>query len=99
MSQRRACFLIGISRNTLRHVSCKKVQDEALRKRMRELSEQRRRFGSPRIHVLLKREGLVVNRKRTERIYAEEGLSLRIRKRKKRAAMVRVELSLSLIHI
>ena len=92
MSQRRACSLIGISRNTLRWVSCKKVQDEALRKRMRELSEQRRRFGSPRIHVLLKREGFVVNHKRTERIYAEEGLSLRIRKRKKRAAMVRIEL-------
>ena len=92
MSQRRACSLIGISRNTLRWVSCKKVQDEALRKRMRELSEQRRRFGSPRIHVLLKREGFVVNHKRTERIYAEEGLSLRIRKRKKRAAMVRLVL-------
>ena len=59
---------------------------------MRELAEQRRRFGSPRIHVLLKREGLVVNHKRTERIYAEEGLSLRIRKRKKRAAAVRIDL-------
>ncbi len=93
MSQRRACALIGISRNTLRLVSCKKEQDEALRERMRELSEQRRRFGSPRIHVLLKREGFVVNHKRTERIYKEECLSLRIRRRKKRAAMARIELS------
>jgi putative transposase len=93
MSQRRACSLIGVSRNTLRWVSCKKIQDEELRKRMRALAERRRRFGSPRIHVLLKREGLVVNHKRTERIYAEEGLSLRVRKRKKRVAMARIELT------
>ncbi len=92
MSQRRACSLVGISRNTLRWVSCKKEQDEVLRARIRALAEQRRRFGSPRIHVLLKREALVVNHKRTERIYKEEGLSLRIRKRKKRAAVTRIEL-------
>jgi len=67
-------------------------KDKKLRERMRELAEKRRRFGSPRIHVLLKREGLVINPKRTERVYAEEGLSLRIRKRKKRAAMARMEL-------
>ncbi len=92
MSQRRACFLIGISRNTLRYVSIRHEKDKKLRERMRELAEERRRFGSPRIHVLLKREGLVINPKRTERVYAEEGLSLRIRKRKKRAAAVRIEL-------
>lgn len=92
LSARRACALVGISRNTLRHVPIKKESDNVLRNRMRELAERRRRFGSPRIHVLLKREGLVVNHKRTERIYQEEGLSLRIRKRKKRAAVTRLEL-------
>lgn len=59
---------------------------------MKELAEQRRRFGSPRLHVLLKREGMVVNHKRTERIYREEKLSLRRRKRKKRVAAARIEL-------
>ena len=39
---------------------------------------------------MLKREGLVINHKRTERIYREEGLSLRKRKRKKTAAQARV---------
>ncbi len=92
MSKRRACKIIGVSRNTLRYTSKKVIQDKVLRKRMRELAEKRRRFGSPRIHVLLKREALVVNHKRTERIYREEGLSLRIRKRKKRTATVRIEL-------
>lgn len=51
---------------------------------MRELAEERKRFGAPRLHVLLKQEGLVVNHKRTERIYREERLSLRRRKKKQR---------------
>jgi len=68
------------------------VQDEDIRKRMKELAELRKRFGCRRLHLFLKREGLVVNHKRTERIYREERLSLRIRKRKKRASQVRVEL-------
>jgi putative transposase len=64
--------------------------DEVIRKRLRELAEQRKRFGSPRLHVLLKREGLVVNHKRTERIYREEGLALRRKRRRKGAAGARV---------
>jgi putative transposase len=64
--------------------------DTALRHRLRELAGQRRRFGSPRLHVLLKREGLVVNHKRTERIYREEGLALRRKRRRKEAAGARV---------
>ena len=47
---------------------------------MRELAEERKRFGAPRLHVLLKQEGLVVNHKRTERIYREERLCLRRRR-------------------
>jgi len=65
-------------------------RDEELREKIRELAHQRRRFGCPRIHLLLRREGLVVNHKRTERLYREEGLSLRKRKRKKTAAITRV---------
>lgn len=42
--------------------------------------------------MLLKREGLVVNHKRTERIYKEEGLSLRVRRRRKMASQGRVEI-------
>lgn len=59
---------------------------------MKELAEKRRRFGCRRLHVLLKREGLVVNHKRTERVYSQENLCLRIRKSKKLASHVRVEL-------
>jgi putative transposase len=44
---------------------------------------------------LLKREGLVVNHKRTERVYRQEKLSLRIRRRKKLASQGRVELPMA----
>ena len=56
---------------------------------MRELAGERKRFGSPRLHIMLKREGLVVNHKRTERVYSEEGLALRRKRRRKAAARAR----------
>jgi putative transposase len=67
--------------------------DEVLRHRLRELAGQRNRFGSPRLHIMLKREDLVVNHKRTERIYREEGLALRRKQRRKGAAGSRVVMS------
>lgn len=57
-----------------------------MRHRLRELAGERKRFGSPRLHIMLKRENLVVNHKRTERIYKEEGLALRRKRRRKGAA-------------
>jgi putative transposase len=67
LSERKACWLVNISVSSYRYQS-KEEGDEAVRKRLRELAEQRKRFGSPRLHILLKREGLVINHKRTERI-------------------------------
>ena len=91
LSTRRACNLVDLWRATYsyRH---KRANDEAVRLRLKELAEQRKRFGCHRLHVILKREGLVINHKRTERIYREEGLSLRLKKRKKKIAMIRVKL-------
>ncbi|WP_373322404.1 IS3 family transposase [Chitinimonas viridis] len=65
-------------------------KDAALRQRLCELAEQRRRFGSPRLHVLLQREGWRINHKRVERVYKEAGLSLRLRRRRKRPSHLRV---------
>ena len=63
-----------------------------LRARLRTLAEERRRFGSPRMLYLIRREGHLVNKKRLQRIYREEGLSLKNRRRKKRGAHLRVVL-------
>ena len=88
-SIRKACLFVGLPRASYDYKPVKDRDDE-LREKIRELAHQRRRFGCPRIHLLLRREGLVVNHKRTERIYREEGLSLRKRRRKKTAAINRV---------
>jgi len=54
---------------------------------MRELAAARPRFGYRRLHVLLRREGRVVNRKRVYRLYRREGLAVRKRPRKKLRAV------------
>lgn len=51
--------------------------DRAERRRIREIAETRIRYGAERIHVLLRREGWLINHKKTYRIYCEEGLNLR----------------------
>jgi putative transposase len=93
LSERKACGLVNISTSVYRYQT-KPNNDEILRKRLRELAEQRKRFGSPRLHILLKREGLVVNHKKTERLYREEGLVLRRKRKRKGAAGVRVVMEL-----
>ena len=89
LTERKACYLVAISTSVYRYKP-KPDNDSLLRKRLRELASQRKRFSSPRLHVMLKREGLVINHKRTERIYHEEGLSLRKKRRRKGAAGLRV---------
>jgi putative transposase len=49
------------------------------------LAQERRRFGYRRLHVLLRREGHAVNKKRVQRIYREERLTVRRRGGRKRA--------------
>jgi putative transposase len=86
------CRLLALDRNTLRYRS-RRHEDDALRTRIREIAEQKRRYGCPRIYVRLRREGWRVNHKKVERIYyRDEGLSLRRRRRKKLAAIPRVAL-------
>ena len=88
MSERRACNAIGVDRSSVRYRSVR-PDDAALRTRMRELAAERRRFGYRRLHVLLRHEGLVANRKRTQRLYREEGLTVRKRRGRKRAVGTR----------
>src|SRR6266566_707438 len=59
--------------------------DEHLRKRLRALSGEHQKWGYRKQHTLLCREGLRINRKRVRRIWREEGLQVRRRKRRRRA--------------
>lgn len=69
-------------------------EDKELRERLRELSEERRRFGYRRLHILLKREGWTVNWKKLYRIYREEGLTVRKRGGRKRALGTRAPMAI-----
>jgi putative transposase len=84
MSERRACKTIGCCRMTIRYESTR-PDDGALRERMRAIAHERRRFGYRRLHVMLGREGFVVNHKRLFRLYCEEKLKVRRRGGRKRA--------------
>ena len=88
VSQRRACQIVSLNRSTHTYRKCED-NDGAVRIRMKELATKYRRFGLPRPHFLLQREGLVVNHKRTERIYRDMKLQLKNRKRKKQGTVVR----------
>ncbi len=91
MSQRRACSVIGADRSMVRYQR-RWPDDAELRERLRTLAAERRRFGYRRLHVLLRREGHVVNRKKTQRLHREEGLSVRTRRGRKRATGTRAPL-------
>lgn len=82
LSERAACQLVGISRTAYRYQS-KKPSDDRLKARLRALAVQYPRYGYLLLHSLLKGEGLVINKKRTYRIYKEENLQIRTKKRKK----------------
>ncbi|WP_420822875.1 IS3 family transposase [Sphingomonas solaris] len=88
MSERRACMVVGADRTSMRYRSCR-ADDGDLRSRLCELAQQRRRFGYRRLHVLLRRDGITINRKKTRRLYREEGLTVRRRKGRKRAVGAR----------
>lgn len=87
MSQRRACGLMRVWRSTCRYRGSQGGPGELLEK-LRALAQQWPRFGYRRLHVLLRRQGLVVNHKRVHRLYRLEGLSLRRKSRKRRGDRV-----------
>ncbi len=88
ISEKRACRFTGFSLSTQRYRSLRPL-DHALRQRLKELAEHRPRWGYRRLYVLLKREGCKRNWKLVQRLYREEGLSVRRRKRRKMAAVAR----------
>ena len=85
VSERRACRATGFQRSSQRYRRRSDPQ-VALRQRLGELAAARVRYGYRRLHILLRREGWLVNHKRTYRLYREEGLSIRAKlPRRKRA--------------
>jgi transposase InsO family protein len=63
----------------------RRAPDTALRSRLRDLANERRRFGYRRLFVLLRREGETSGINRIYRLYSEEGLTVRKRKARRKA--------------
>ena len=72
VSQRRACRTIGSDRASMRYRSIR-TDDADLRSRLRSLAAQRRRFGYRRLLILIRREGIHVNHKKSDACIAKNG--------------------------
>ena len=95
LSERRACRLVGLSRDSFRNPPMASEQTQALRCRIVDIAHQRRRFGYRRVHDLLRRDFPGVNHKRVYRLYREANLAVRKRKKSKRPLNERVPLQLA----
>ena len=84
-SERQACSLVSVARASYRYKPETEREDEGrLRKRIKELACCHKRYGCPRITVMLRREEWVVNKKRVHRIWKEECLQVQRKLRRKR---------------
>ncbi|TPI61487.1 IS3 family transposase [Mesorhizobium sp. B3-1-3] len=88
LSERRACSFVGADRKMIRYQSRRPPETE-LRGRLRDLANQRRRFGYRRLFILLRREGEASGVNRIYRLYREEGLTVRKRRARRRAVGTR----------
>ncbi len=82
LSERTACKLLGVERSSYRYEP-RPDHNAELRDELVKLARQKPRYGYRRLHALLSRRGHEVNVKRVYRLYVEEGLMVR-RKRRKR---------------
>ena len=90
LSERRACRLVGLSRDCYRNPPLMDERAQQLSAKIVEIAQVRRRFGYRRIHDLLRPEFPGVNHKRVYRLYSQAQLAVRKRKKVRRAASERV---------
>ena len=95
LSERRACRLVGLSRDSYRHPPEADAMTQALSSKIVEIAHARRRFGYRRIHDMLRPHFPGVNHKKVYRLYSAANLAVRKRKKAKRPANERVPLQLA----
>jgi putative transposase len=88
LSERRACSIVNADRKMIRYRSCR-APDTELRTQLRELANERKRFGYRRLFVLLRQQGEPSGINRIYRLYREEGLTVRKRRARRRAVGAR----------
>jgi putative transposase len=84
LSERKACRFTALERSSLRYQK-RPDKNVEIKERMTYWSEKRARYGHPRIHAMILRDGFKASRSKTERLYYKDlKLSLRQKKRKRR---------------
>lgn len=91
-SKSKVCRVLGLNRSTLTYAHRPK-RDEKLAERMQHLASQHRRWGVVTIHDVCKREGLVVNPKRSLRLYRELKLQIKLRPKRKKSNVIRMPIA------
>jgi transposase InsO family protein len=81
-SERRSLAVVGMSASAYRY-QAQPDRNVTLRQRIVALAQRHKRYGVGMIHLKLRQEGAMVNYKRVERLYQEERLQVRRRRRKK----------------
>ena len=82
LSERRSLRIIGMSASALRYEPTKD-RNCALKEKIIALAQRHRRYGAGMIYLKLRQAGEIVNHKRVDRLYAQAGLQVKKRKRKK----------------
>ena len=95
LSERRACRLVGLSRDSYRHPPVMSEKNRVLSAAIIDIAQVRRRFGYRRIHDLLRPTHPNVNHKRLYRLYSAAKLSVEKRKKAKRPSNERVPLQIA----
>ena len=95
LSERRACRLVGLSRDSYRNPPEPDQSTVDLSSKIIEIAQVRRRFGYRRIHDLLRPQFPGVNHKRVYRLYTQANLTVRKRRKAKRPLSERVPLQLA----
>lgn len=84
VSERRACRVVGQPRTTQRrNVGSRHRHDASVEARLLALARAHRKWGCRQLHDQLRLEGHAINHKRTARLYREQGLVLRRRRRRR----------------
>ncbi len=95
LSERRACRLVGLSRDSYRHPPQPSAQEMALKQEIVAVDHQRRRFGYRRVHDMGRRRLPGANHKRVYRLYRAENLAVKKRRKVRRPPSERLPLGVA----
>lgn len=84
LSERHACRLVGLSRDSYRNPPMVDAMTQTLSAKIIEIAQVRRRFGYRRIHDLLRPTFPYVNHKKVYRLYSSADLAVKRRRKAKR---------------